>query len=104
MNIPSKFKLVNYTWSVVMHPGPINEDGDTCHGTCCFNTRTITLDATLDPELLWHTWLHELLHAILNALGRPGLNEDEGLVDSVSGALAQVYPGSNEQFALELAK
>lgn len=102
--IPKQFKLLNYTWSVVMVQGPVMSEGEPCHGTCDTHTRTIHLDATMDPELLWHTWLHELTHAILNALGRSALFVDEDFVDSFSGGLAQVYPPPSEQFALSLGK
>lgn len=100
--IPKNFKLLNYSWTVVMVPGPVMSDGTACHGTCDTDTRTIHLDATMDAELLWHTWLHELTHAILNALGRSALFADEDFVDSFSGGLAQVYPSPYEQFALTL--
>lgn len=103
--IPKQFKLVNYTWSVVVSPTPLPmDDGARVFGWCDTDTRTITLDGTLDPEQLWHTWLHELTHAILNALGRSALFADEDFVDSFSGGLAQVYPSPYEQFALTLGK
>lgn len=103
--IPKQFKLLNYTWRVVLESGPvIHEDGDACHGVCEIDSRTIRLNGALDPELLWHTWLHELTHAILTAVGRSALSADEDFVDSFSGGLAQVYPPPNEQFALALGK
>lgn len=103
--IPKQFKLVNYTWTVVISPVALPlDDGARVFGWCDTDTRTITLDGTLDPEQLWHTWLHELTHAILNALGRSALFADEDFVDSFSGGLAQVYPSPYEQFALTLGK
>lgn len=102
--IPKQFKLLNYTWTVVMVPGAVMSEGKPCHGTCDTDTRMIHLDATMDAELLWHTWLHELTHAILNAIGRGKLFRDEDFVDSFAGGLAQVYPSPYEQFALTLSK
>lgn len=103
--IPNEFKLLNYTWRVVMIDGPVvHADGDQCHGTCDTDARVIRLDATMDRELLWHTWLHELTHAICSALGRSSISADEDFVDSFSGGLAQVYPPPGEQFALTLGK
>ena len=75
----------------MLHDGPVVCDGDECAGTCDFDTRTIMLDGTLDADMLWHAWLHEVTHAILNAIGRVKLNKDEGFVDSFSGALAQAF-------------
>jgi len=99
--IPKQFKLLNYTWTVVMHAGPVSaEDGDLVKGLCDFDMRRITLDATLEAEVLWHTWLHELTHAVLHAVGRSVLAADEDFVDSFSGGLAQVCPGPHEQLAL----
>ena len=101
--IPKQFKLLNYTWTVVMNPGPVRaEDGDMVKGLCDYDRRTITLDATLEPVVLWHAWHHELMHAVFYALGRYEQSDDEGLVDSVGGALAQVFPCPYEQFALTL--
>lgn len=75
---------------MVLHDGPIPADGKELHGNCDHDARTITLNGKLDPDMLGHTWLHEVLHAILTAIGRERLSRDEGFVDAVSGALAQV--------------
>lgn len=89
--IPSTFQLLNYTWTVVLTDGPVpNDENKTLHGNCDHDARVITLNGQLDPEMLGHTWLHEVLHAILTAIGRERLSKDEGFVDAVSGALAQV--------------
>jgi hypothetical protein len=89
--IPKKFNLLGYTWTVKIHDGPVEApDGDKCSGFCDYETCTIALDGSMKPEALWHAYLHEITHAVLNAIGREKLNNDEGFVDSFSGALAQV--------------
>jgi Zn-dependent peptidase ImmA (M78 family) len=102
--IPKQFKLLNHTWRVEMVPGLLEHEDGPANGTCDPATHIITLNSLCEPEQLWHTWLHELLHAILHTLGRYDQNDDEGFVDSVAGALAQVYPSPYEQFALTLGK
>ena len=87
--IPKTFQLLSYTWTVVMHDGPMVEGDQQCNGLCDFQNHVITLNKQLDAETLWHTWLHEVTHAVLDAIGRVKLGNDEGFVDSLSGALAQ---------------
>lgn len=95
--IPKHFNLLGYNWAVVTSNGPLfatEEPKEVLHGYCDFTTHTIYLSGDLKGLDLWHTFLHELLHAALEAIGRPKLGADEGLVDSLSGALAQALnPG-----------
>lgn len=95
--IPKKFQLLGYTWTVTHHDGPLSDpdkpDDKIC-GLCDFENHEIHLSGDLTPELLWHTFLHEMLHATLEAIGQPKLAKNEGLVDGLSGALAQALrPG-----------
>lgn len=90
--IPKQFKLLNYTWTVVGHLGMIPENGRQLYGKCDHNNHTITLNIAAPPAVVWHTFLHELLHAALEATGRTQLSADEDFVDSLSGALAQALP------------
>ena len=88
--IPKSFQLLSYTWTVKLHPGPIPYEDTTANGLCDFANKTIVLNADQEPEAIWHAWLHEVAHAVLEAIGRVKLSADEGFVDSLSGALAQV--------------
>lgn len=90
--IPKRFKLLNYTWTVIGHPGMIVEKGVQLYGKCDHNAHTIHLNIAAPPAVVWHTFLHELLHAALESTGRTTLSADEDLVDSLSGALAQALP------------
>ena len=92
MMIPKQFKLLNYTWAVVGFPGMIPEGGRLLYGKCDHNEHVLTLNIAAPPSVVWHTFLHELLHAALEATGRTQLSADEDFVDSLSGALAQALP------------
>jgi len=90
--IPKRFKLLNYTWSVVGHRGMIPEKGLQLYGKCDHDKHVITINIEAAPDVIWHTFLHELMHATLEATGRTALSADEDFVDSLSGALAQALP------------
>lgn len=91
MIIPTQFKLMAHTWTVIHAPGMITDpaDGDTCRGLCQFDTLTIHINVAQPPSMVAHTYLHEVMHAVLWTLGRVEC-DNELFVDSVAGALAQV--------------
>lgn len=91
--IPKRFKLLNYTWSVIGHEGMIpGPRGIQLYGKCDHDKHELTLNIAAPPDVVWHTFLHELMHAVLEATGRTALSADEDFVDSLSGALAQCLP------------
>lgn len=89
--IPKSFQLMGYTWTVVVHKAHLADPDAAGHlfGMCDYNQHVIHISGGLTPEARWHTFLHELTHAVLGAIGREKLNKDEGFVDGFSGALAQ---------------
>lgn len=95
MIIPKQFKLMAHTWTVVHSYGMITdpEDGETCRGLCQFDTLTIHVNVAQPASMVVHTYLHEVMHAVLWSLGRKEC-EDELLVDSVAGALTHVLESS----------
>lgn len=103
MILPTQFKLMAHTWTVVHHPGMITdpEDGETCRGLCQFDSLTIRVNVAQPPSMVLHTYLHEVMHAVLWSLGRKEC-EDELLVDSVAGALTQVLETDTKQGLLPL--
>lgn len=82
-----------HTWTVEPVHGVFEVDGDDCNGVCDFSTLTIKVNVDLAPSLVMHSFMHEAMHAILWSLGHP-LATDEGFVDSVGCALAQVMGSS----------
>lgn len=89
MLIPRQFKLLAHPWTVEPVHGTFEVDGDACNGCCDFSTLTIRVNVDLPPSLVVHSFMHEVMHAVLWSLGHP-LATDEGFVDSVGCALAQV--------------
>lgn len=88
--IPKKFKLLAHVWTVEHHPGMITaDDGDLCRGFCDFNALTIKVNVAQTPSMVMHTYMHEVMHAVLWSLGHE-LADNENFVDSVAGALTQM--------------
>jgi hypothetical protein len=44
----------------------------------------------LSDDIIYHTYLHELVHAILDAMNEHKLYKDEKFIDVFSGILAQI--------------
>lgn len=87
--IPKRIQLLGHTWAVVLHNGyAIAPDGDECKGYCDFEKQEIHLNATMPETLLWHTFFHELTHAVLYYMGTK-LCANEAFVDMVAGLYTQ---------------
>lgn len=89
MVIPKKFQLMGHTWTVEHVDGEFDVEGDSCNGVCCFATLTVKVNVSNATSLVQHSFMHEIMHAVLWTLGHP-LATDEGFVDGVGAALAQV--------------
>jgi hypothetical protein len=91
--IPKSFQLLGHEFQVreVDHFGPM---GLTVLGTCEQQANTITLLRTSDgmrlsPSARFHTFCHELVHAIYNTMGETDASQDERHVDMFAGLLHQ---------------
>lgn len=87
VRIPKRFHLHGYTVNVEVLAGKDWPDPD-AHGLYEPDLQRIRLRKA-GTELLQHTFLHELTHAVLTAMGRRKLNEDEEFVDAFSALLHQ---------------
>jgi hypothetical protein len=84
--IPRTFSLLGHDVNVVFDPQPDSEDA----GMWDSDTDVITVYvATGNADMVGHTFYHELVHAILRAMGRNDLDEDEAFVDLFGGLLWQ---------------
>ena len=88
MKIPRQFKLLGHVYKVTVVPKTewAMEDAvafldDTNRQICILKT---------SKQMQEHSYLHEAVHAILNAMGRDKLSKDEAFVDTFSGMLHQV--------------
>jgi hypothetical protein len=85
--IPTSFELGGREWRVEVVPLVDNEPdtyGD-CDGAEC----VIRLKAGMSPDLMYHTFLHEYVHAVCFTLGWEKLNADEGKVDALANVFFQ---------------
>lgn len=84
--IPKTFQLGGRTWTVEVHD-LIDSDqdlhGDTDSSECVIRLRKGK------PELMQHTFYHELCHAIAYTLGWRKFNKDEDKIDSLGGMFYQ---------------
>lgn len=85
--MPTSFKLYNHTVRVKEYPAPV--DGDK-YGVAEYPKNEIRLyTQELGESIAHHTFCHELVHFLLYYAGRHDLADDEVLVDTLGGLLAQ---------------
>ena len=98
MNIPDSFQLGAHTISVVKNV-PLKE----AWGEWNNETKTIRLrkPSRRNPNSFYYqTFMHEVVHAVLDTMGREELSKDEGLVDGLSEYLAQAIISSKGGFGI----
>jgi hypothetical protein len=81
------FKLFGRTWTI-SYPHKVDKE-DSC-GECYYVKAKIKIKRNLPPEEKDITLRHEQTHAMLEAIGREDLSNDEHFVDQFSRALHQV--------------
>ena len=87
MKIPKKFTLGGTTWKVPEHPALVNTVN--ALGVSSNITATIQMLSGLNPDVKEQTYCHELVHAILFSMGKPGNEHDEIFVDGFATFLHQ---------------
>ena len=91
VGIPSHFQLMGH--DIDVHVVPIKDwTMADCAGYWEPGENRIVL-AEQAPDVTFHTFCHELVHAILSMMSHP-LNEDEVFVDQLGGLLAQALKSS----------
>ena len=88
MKIPRSFQILGKSYVVKVIPDKEWAEPETW-GVCSPEKREITLRGGLKREVMEHVYLHEITHAILDAMGRDKLYADEAFVDMFSGLLHQ---------------
>lgn len=86
--LPTSFSCMGTEWNVVRMPGLITLSN--CMGQTRHVESEIYIDASLEGDQLYHTYYHELMHVLCNALGRQDLNNDEAFIDLMAGLLYQI--------------
>lgn len=85
--IPYEFELFNHKIKVKKYPAlvEVGKYGDADYAAC--ELRLFTNGC--DPSVVEHSFYHELVHFLLHYAGRGDLADDEVLVDTLGGLLAQ---------------
>jgi hypothetical protein len=85
MKIPRSFELYGRTIRVIS-----DELGDDTAGKWHEGRDLIRIDTDQPRDLRVQSFLHEFLHAALEALGREDLSKDEAFVDGLAGLIHQM--------------
>ena len=94
ISIPKQFQLGGRTWKVGFF-AMLDGDPD-MYGDCDNTTCKIRVKMDPDPHLMWHSFYHELCHAICFTLGWTKLNKDEDKIDALANVLLQYMQTSGE--------
>lgn len=92
INIPKEFKLFGLTFKVTQ-PWKIDKT-DNHWGECYIANKTIKVKRNLNKEQKEITYLHEVIHAILDMNEYDDLSNDEAFVERFSKGLHQVLTTS----------
>ena len=85
--VPSAFELLNHTVRVKENPAPTDADK---YGVADYAENKIRIYTQgVADSVAHHTFCHELVHFLLHYAGRDDLADDEVLVDTLGGLLAQ---------------
>lgn len=87
--IPASFELAAHTITVSTIPPIKWKHGADAVGIWIPTERKIEIHGALRGSYRQAVFVHELVHALLEAAGHPELSEDEGIVDRVAQLLTQ---------------
>lgn len=87
-----KIKIGPITYNIVAVPGLHSNDGKSLYGEVKYGLCEVRIEADNSPQQDRQTLWHEIVHIILEQLGRGDGGDvgKEGLVDSMAYALMQV--------------
>ena len=94
MTVPQRFQLLGRDIRVIFDPRTEDQfvDGEVLDGETDLRHDTITIHvATGNANAVGHTFYHELVHAILDLMGREDLSADEAFVVMFGGLLWQMH-------------
>lgn len=87
MNIPSSLTLLGKEITVTIVASADWKEHD---AVGFYNSQTGEIHILrAAQQLMEHTFFHELMHAVLTAMGRDKLSQDEAFVDMASGLIHQ---------------
>ena len=98
LKIPQSFQLMGHNFKVEWD-NKLFFYGNQDLGLCDFNCNRIVIQPNTDSvprerSQIEHTYLHEMVHAILSTMGEQGLSDNEVFVDTFAGLLHQALQTS----------
>ena len=97
MKIPRTFKLLNTTFTVKLDDKTFRSFGKM--GLCNIYDLVITLARDQHLDMMESTFLHEVVHAILEVMGETEKSEDEKFVNLFAGLLHQALTTAEGEVA-----
>lgn len=88
MVIPKKVEIFGKIYKIILVDNLLEKEK--YYGIISYNNQNIKLDKNLPENLLNQTFMHEIIHMILEEIGEKDLN-NEKFVDLFSNALYQVF-------------
>ena len=90
ISIPETFECAGYTWKV-RYDDKLKKR-EKCLGFTDWKLHEVVLWSKLQGDELYHTFLHEITHVVLNAMGQDKLNAKkyDDQVDAFAGLLYQI--------------
>ena len=99
--LPNKIKLGQHVIAIdYPHEFPCDDDGGQYTGMCLYHYELIQVASKMDIDGVIvdipdnstrSTFMHELLHACLNFIGREDINQDENLINGLAETLCLLY-------------
>jgi len=74
---------------------PEEECSEIALGSANYLDATITVLSGLDKQVVKQTLWHEIVHVMLNEIGKDKLNNDEGFVDALAKQIYSVLENNN---------
>ena len=84
-----KLKVGAITFALTYVPG-LKDDGKALWGHVVHQNARVAIESRNDPQLIYHTTWHEVLHIIFEQAGRAELAKDEEVIDLLAYGIMQV--------------
>ena len=101
MAIPNKVKIGAVTYEVILAEKPILKGNNKAMGCIDFDNSTIEVDiSTQSPQMAQQTFLHELVHGMIQDRQINLKDDEEAVVNQLANAIHQVIVDNPDIFKL----
>lgn len=95
MKIPEKVKIGGYIYTVEFVDVVSKEKN--LMGEIDYNNQVIRIDKSYSRQTQEATFIHELIHGILNFLGEHEVQENERMIDGIANTIYQIIKDNFER-------